>query len=87
MKSETKIRLLGYYSQPNQIMKPESERIEEANELAPLLGDSIQSLYQNPETDEELKRVILATTVFVFKDEDGNLVMITRNFNAKYDKD
>lgn len=74
MKNETKIRLLGYYSQPNQSMNPESERIEEANELAPLLGDSIQSLYQNPETDEELKKVILGATVFVFKDETGNLV-------------
>jgi len=72
--NETKVRLLGYYSRPNQIMKPESERIEEANELAPLLCNSIQSLYQNPETDEELKKVILAPTVFVFKNEAGNLV-------------
>ena len=51
-----KIRLLGYYSFPNQKMNPESERVEEANKLAPLFESSILSLYKNPETDEELKK-------------------------------
>ena len=68
-----KIRLLGYYSFPNQKMNPESERVEEANKLAPLFESSILSLYKNPETDEELKKAIESPTVFVFKDEEGNL--------------
>lgn len=68
-----KLRLLGYYSFPNQKMNPESEQVEEANRLAPLLESSIFSLYKNPETDEELKKAIESPTVFVFKDEEGNL--------------
>lgn len=68
-----KIRLLGYYHLPNQKMNPESERILEAEELAPLLARSIQSLYDNPETDEELKTIIKEPTVFIFKLESGEL--------------
>lgn len=74
MVSDMKIRLLGYYSKPNQILYPEKERVQEAKDLAPLLEASIDSLFQNPDTDEDIKRVILRPTVFVFKDEDGNLV-------------
>ena len=68
------IRLLGYYNFPNQVMKPESELVEEANEMAPLLSLSIQSLMDNPNTDEELKQVIQTPTVFVFKNEEGKLI-------------
>ncbi len=68
-----KLRLLGYYHQQNQKMYPERERVLEAEELAPLLAHSIQSLYDNPETDEEIKSVIQEPTVFVFKTEDGEL--------------
>ena len=74
MVSEMKIRLLGYYSKPNQILYPEKDRVQEAEELAPLLEASIDSLFQNPDTDEEIKRVIQVPTVFVFKDEDNNLL-------------
>ena len=51
-----KIRLLGYYSSPNQKMNPESERIEDAYTLAPLLESSINSLLSNPTIDLELKQ-------------------------------
>lgn len=54
----SKIRLLGYYNYPNQVMKPETEYVEEAKELARLLTSSINSLLTNPETDEYLKTII-----------------------------
>ena len=73
MESNKKIRLLGYYNFPNQKMNPESERVEEAKQLAPLLERSIDSLSQNPNTDDDLKNVIKTPAVFVFKDEDGHL--------------
>lgn len=65
--------MLGYYHFPNQEMKPEAERIKDAEELAPLLEDSIKSLLDNPETDEQIRQVIMTPTVFVFKTEKGNL--------------
>ena len=71
MINEMKIRLLGYYCKPNQILYPETERVQEANALAPLLEASIESLFQNPETDDDIKRVIQKPTVFVFKAEDA----------------
>ena len=63
-----KIRLLGYYNSPNQKMNPESERIEDAYILAPLLESSINSLLSNPDIDLELKQTLSIPTVFVFKD-------------------
>ena len=84
MVSDTKIRLLGYYSKPNQVLYPERERVQEATELAPLLESSINSLLQNPDVEEDIKSAILKPTVFVFKDEDNNLVAYyTRNKNAR----
>lgn len=84
MVSDTKIRLLGYYSKPNQVLYPERERVQEAAELAPLLESSINSLLQNPDADEDIKSAILKPTVFVFKDEDNNLVAYyTRDKNAR----
>ena len=74
MATDMKIRLLGYYSKPNQILYPETEREQEAKELAPLLEASVNSLLLNPETDEEIRRVIQVPTVFIFKDENGSLV-------------
>ena len=84
MVSDTKIRLLGYYSKPNQVLYPERERVQEAAELAPLLESSIDSLLQNPDIDEDIKTAILKPSVFVFKDEDNNLVAYyTRDKNAR----
>ena len=51
LSSSIKLRLIGYYSSPNQRMNPETERIQEAQELAPLLRASIESLCNNPNTD------------------------------------
>lgn len=79
-----KIRLLGYYSKAKQELYPEKERVQEAKELAPLLESSIDSLFQNPDTDEGIKDAILRPSVFIFKDEDSNLIAyFTRDKNAR----
>ena len=53
--SSIKLRLIGYYTSPNQRMNPELEKIQEAQNLAPLLQASIESLWSNPETDIDIK--------------------------------
>ena len=68
-----KLRLLGYYHFPNQVMKPETEFVEEAKELARLLTSSINSLLTNAETDDYLKDIIKDGAVFIFKDEQSKL--------------
>lgn len=79
-----KVRLLGYYSKPNQVLYPEQERVLEANELAPLLESSIDSLLLNPNTDEEIKTAILRPSVFIFKGEDSGLIAyFTRDKNVR----
>ena len=73
-------------------MNPESERIEDAYTLAPLLESSINSLLSNPTIDLELKQTLSIPTVFVFKDEEGNLYgyhnkdKIARLTGVKYDR-
>ena len=80
----SKFRLLGYYHLPGQNMKPETERIEEANDLARLLNASVGSLMKNPETDKELKEIILDGAVFIFKDAKNNLYgFFTKNRTAR----
>ena len=68
-----KFKLLGYYHFPNQNMKPETERVEKARELAGLLNASVDSLVKNPDTDMELKEIIKDGAVFIFKDKKSNL--------------
>ena len=84
MANDMKVRLLGYYSKPNQVLYPEQERVLEANELAPLLESSIDSLLLNPNTDEEIKTAILRPSVFIFKGEDSGLIAyFTRDKNVR----
>lgn len=79
-----KLRLLGFYHFPNQDMRPETERVEEAIDLARLLNASIGSLMKNPETDKELKDIIKDGAVFIFKDEKSNLYgFFTKNRTAR----
>ena len=70
---QPKLRLIGYYSSQNQKMNPETEKIQEALALAPLLRASIESLWNNPKTDLDFKKTISTPTVFIFKDENGSL--------------
>ena len=87
-----RFRLLGYYHFPNQVMKPETEFVEEAKELARLLTSSINSLLTNSETDEYLKSIIKDGAVFIFKDEQSRLYGFfskdntARLSNVKYNK-
>lgn len=79
-----KLRLLGFYHFPNQDMKPETERVEEAIELARLLNASIGSLMMNPKTDKELKGIIKDGAVLIFKDERSHLYgFFTKNRTAR----
>lgn len=79
-----KFKLLGYYHFPNQNMKPETERIEKARELAGLLNASVDSLVKNPDTDMELKEIIKDGAVFIFKDKKSNLYgFFTKNRTAR----
>lgn len=68
-----KFRLLGYYHFPDQEMKPETEFVDKAKVLSKLLRVSINSLVENPETDDELKRVINDHAVLIFKDDKSHL--------------
>ena len=84
MEYNFKIRLLGFYHFPNQDMKPEMERVEEATELANLLNASVGSLVKNPDTDKDLKEIIKDGAVFIFKDEKSNLYgFFTKNRTAR----
>lgn len=84
MEFNFKLRLLGFYHFPNQDMKPETERVEEAKELARLLNASVGSLMKNPDTDKELKEIIKDGAVFIFKDEKSNLYgFFTKNRTAR----
>ena len=71
-----KIRLLGYYNFPNQTMKPEEAYVNDAEELAPLLRMSLESVKDNPCADDYIKDVIDNPAVFIFKDEENKLRQI-----------
>lgn len=87
-----KIRLLGYYNFPNQTMKPEEAYVNDAEELAPLLRMSLESVKDNPCADDYIKDVIDNPAVFIFKDEENKLYAyftgtgIARITNVFYNK-
>ena len=89
--SKLKMRIVGYYDFPNQRMNPESEKIEEAAKLAPLLEYSVNSLVENEEVGNRLKRVIKGPAVIIFEDQNKNLYAyytinsIVRITNVVYD--
>ena len=73
MAFDFKMRLIGYYTGPEQVMKPEESFVEESKRLACKFEKTIAYLHDDPLADESIKAVIEARTVFVFKDEDGKL--------------
>ena len=87
-----KMRLLGYYNFPNQTMKPEEAYVKEAEELAPLLRASLESIRNNSNADDFIKEVISGKAVFIFKDERNKLYAyftgteIARITNVAYSK-
>ena len=73
-----KFRILGYYHFPNQDMKPEEDRIQEAMHLAPLFEKSLLSIYQNPDGEwmisfryiwHDTELFDIGQTVFLTKEE------------------
>lgn len=92
MDFKKQFRIVGYYHFPNQSMSPEEIMVHEAKELAPLLGISLQSIYNNPETDILLKKIISTPTVFILKDKENHLYgyftkdKIVRLTNVKYNR-
>lgn len=73
MAFDFKMRLIGYYTGPKQVMKPEESFVEESKELARKFEKTITYLHDDPQVDDSIKAVIDARTVFVFKNEDGKL--------------
>ena len=73
MAFDFKMRLIGYYTGPKQVMKPEESFVEESKELARKFEKTITYLHDDPQVDDSIKAVIDARTVFVFKNEDGTL--------------
>lgn len=93
MNIHTEIRLIGYYSSENTKLNPETERIDEAEELAPLLQKSLLSLENNDRIQESFLSVLKGNTVFIFKTREGELVAYhtttnrARLSNVNYVKD
>lgn len=93
MNTTTEVRLIGYYSSENIKLNPETERIEEAEVLAPLLQKSLLSLEDNDRIQESFLSVLRGNTVFIFKTRDGELVAYhtttnrARLSNVNYVKD
>lgn len=74
MNTTTEVRLIGYYSSDDIKLNPETERIDEAEKLAPLLQKSLLSLVDNDRIQESFLSVIKGNTVFIFKTREGELV-------------
>ena len=87
-----KFRLIGYYNKPNQKMYEELVFVEEATELAKLLGSSLNSIVSNKDTDSLFRSIIKSNTVFIFKNEDNELAAyypykgIARLSDVRYEK-
>ncbi len=74
MGSNTEIRFIGYYSSDKVKLNPETERIDESEELAPLLERSLLSLEENNRVDDNFLKVLKGNTVFIFKSRDNELL-------------
>lgn len=93
MNTIPEVRLIGYYSSEDIKLNPENERMDEAEELAPLLQKSLLSLEENVRIQESFLSVLRANTVLVFKTRDGELIAYhtttnrVRLTNVRYAKD
>ncbi len=74
MNTTTEVRLIGYYSSEDIKLNPETVRIDEAEELAPLLQKSLLSLVDNDRIQESFLSVLKGNTVFIVKTREGDLV-------------
>ena len=74
MDSKIELRLIGYYFSDSVKLNPELERIEEAQELAPLLRQSLSSLKDNEVVEESFIKILEGNTVFIFKTRQDELL-------------
>lgn len=92
MKFDFEMRLIGYYNKPKQDMKPEEEKIGDAQTLAELLGKTFKKLAFSANNDSVFLSILKGNTVFILKDKDGYLYayypykQIARLTNVKYVK-
>lgn len=92
MDSKIELRLIGYYSSNSIKLNPETERIEEAQELSPLIQQSLASLNDNDLVDESFIKVLRGNTVFIFKTRENELIAYhttsrqIRFSNVRYEK-
>ena len=68
-----KIHIIGYYTSAKQNMAEETERIEEAKELAVLLGRTFSTINTTIIKDKKFVEALSSNTVFIFNDEQRNL--------------
>lgn len=68
-----KIHIIGYYTSAKQNMEEETERIEEAKELAVLLGRTFSTINTTIIKDKKFVEALSSNTVFIFNDEQRNL--------------
>lgn len=93
MYTTPEVRLIGYYSSENTKLHPETERKDEAEELAPLFQKSLLSLEKNDRIQESFLSVLTGNTVFIFKTRNGELIAYhtttnkVRLSNVSYVKD
>lgn len=93
MNTIPEVRFIGYYSSENIKLNPENERMDEAEELAPLLQKSLVSLEENARIQESLLSVLKGNSVLIFKTRDGELIAYhtttqrVRLTNVRYAKD
>lgn len=93
MNTIPEVRFIGYYSSENIKLNPENERMDEAEELVPLLQKSLVSLEENARIQESLLSVLKGNTVLIFKTRDGELIAYhtttkrVRLTNVPYAKD
>lgn len=82
MDTKIEIRLIGYYSSDSVKLNPETERIDEAEELAPLLKQSLLSLEGNDRIQESFLSILKGNTVFIFKTREGELIAYHTTTNS-----
>lgn len=93
MSPTTEVRLIGYYSSENTWLNPETKRLDEADELAPLIQKSLLTLEENGRIQESFLSVLSGNTVFIFKTREGELIAyhtITKRIrlsNVHYNKE
>ena len=68
-----KVRIIGYYSAPNQDMLPETEAVHEAEVLALLFEKSFASLLTGSVLQAHFREVLTGNSIFILRDFNKHL--------------